>query len=174
MSSLSFGVMSRKVGQSPGSCLLVQPNTGHCRGSSCTGSCSPPAADVSPPIFAAALAALWAAFLLFFPLGTAVVVAFSGLPLGCCAADASKRLSAATSSDLGVVGHAVPLADGGPSGSVDSMRWLSLPSSDITSGPVWGLLMVLTIEVVAPGGSLPAVAAVASRPTSLSVPAAYR
>jgi hypothetical protein len=28
-SSLSFGVISRKVGQSPGACSLVQPNTGH-------------------------------------------------------------------------------------------------------------------------------------------------
>jgi hypothetical protein len=46
---------------------------------------------------------------------------------------------------------------------VESVRWLSLPSSDITSGPVWGLPTVLTTGAVAPGGSLPSVAVFASR-----------
>jgi hypothetical protein len=55
-SSLSFGVISRKVGQSPGACSLVQPNTGHCRGLSCSGVWSPPAAGDSPLASRAALA----------------------------------------------------------------------------------------------------------------------
>jgi hypothetical protein len=155
--------MSRKVGQSPGSCPHVQPNTGHCRGFSCTDSRSPLATDVSSPASAAALAALLAALLFFFPFGTVVVVAFGGPSLCCRKAGTSEHLSAAAPSELGVVGRAILLADGGPSGSVESVRWLSLPSSDITSRPVWGLPTVLTAEVVAPGGSPPAIAAVASR-----------
>ncbi len=67
-------------------------------------------------------------------------------------ADASEPFSAATPSALGVAGRAVPLADGDPSGSVESARRLSSPSSDITSGLVWGSPMVLATEVVAPGG----------------------
>ena len=70
---------------------------------------------------------------------------------------------AAASPDLDDVGRVALLASGGPSGSVESVPWLSLPSSDITSGPAWELPTVLTTEVVAPGGPLPAVAAVASR-----------
>jgi len=136
MSSLSFGVMSRKVGQSPGSCPLVQPNTGHCRGSSCAGSRSPLAADVVPLASAAALAAFLAALLLFFPLEGVVVVALGRSPIGCCVADASKPLSAATPSALGVAGCAVPFAGGDSSGSVESARWLSHPSSDVASGLV--------------------------------------
>jgi hypothetical protein len=134
MSSLSFGVMSRKVGQSPGSCPLMQPNTGHCRGFSCTDSCSPLAADAPSPATAAALPALLAALLLFFPIGLAVVVEFSVPSLCCRAAGTPEHLLAAAPSELGVVGLAVLLADGGPSGSVESARRLSLPSSDITSG----------------------------------------
>jgi hypothetical protein len=136
MSSLSFGVMSRKVGQSPGSCPLVQPNTGHCRGFSCTGPRSPLAADVVPLASVAALAAFLAALLLFFPLEGVVVVALGRSPIGCCAADASEPLSAATPSALGVAGRAVPFADGDSSGSVESARWLSHPSSDVASGLV--------------------------------------
>jgi hypothetical protein len=163
MSSLSFGVMSRKVGQSPGSCSLVQPNTGHCLGLSYTGPRSPPAAGVSPPISKAALAALLAALLFFFPLGTVVAVTFGGLPPGCRTADASEDFTAAASPDLSDVGWVTLLASGGPSGLVESVPWLSLPSSDITSGPAWGPPTVLTAEVVARGGSLPAVVADASR-----------
>jgi hypothetical protein len=138
MSSLSFSVMSRKVGQSPGSCPLVQPNTEHCHGLSRAGPRSSPAADVSPPISKAALAALLAALLFFFPLGTAVVVTFGGPSLGCRAADASEYFTAAASPDLGDAGRVTLLASGGPSGSVESEPWLLLPSSDITSGPAWG------------------------------------
>jgi hypothetical protein len=153
--------MSRKVGQSPGSCPLVQPNTGHCRGFSRAGPCSPLAAGVVPPVSAAALAAFLAALLLFFLFGIAVVVAFGGPPTGCCAAGIFGHLSAAAPPELGVVGRVALFADGDSSGSVESVRWLSLPSLDITSGLVRGLLAVLTAEVVTPGGSLPAVAAVA-------------
>jgi hypothetical protein len=140
--------MSRKVRQSPGSCPLLQPNTGHCRGFSCTG----PRSLFSPPTSAAALAALLAALLLFFPLGAAVVVTFGGPSLCCCAAGVSEHFTAATSSDLGDVGRAVLLASGGPSGSVESVPWLSFPSSDIASDAAWELPMVLTTEVVTPGG----------------------
>jgi hypothetical protein len=136
MSSLSFGVMSRKVGQLPGSCPLVQPNTGHCRGFSCAGPCSPLAADVVPPVSAAALAAFLAALLLFFPLGGVVVVAFGRSPVSCFAAGISEPLSVATPSALGVTGRAVLFAGGDSSGSVESVRWLLLPSSDIASGLV--------------------------------------
>ncbi len=122
MSSLSFGVISRKVGQSPGSCLLVQPNTGHCRGSSCTGPCSPLAADVTPPLSAAVLAALLAALPLLFPLGVAVAVTFGGSPLGCCAVGVSELFSAAAPPELGVVGRVALLADGSSPGSVESVR----------------------------------------------------
>jgi hypothetical protein len=178
MSSLSFGVMSRKVGQSPGSDPLVQPNTGHCRGFSRTGPCSPLAADVSPPTSAAARVLL-AALLLFFPFGIVVVVTLGGPPLGCCAADASEYFTVTTSSDFGDAGRLVPLASGGPSGSVESMSWLSLTSSDITSDPIWRLPTVRTTEVVAPGGPCPPLqpsprGLSSPAPTSLSVPAAYR
>ncbi len=44
------------------------------------------AADVTPPIPVAALAALLATLLLFFPFGIAVVVTFGEPPIGCCAA----------------------------------------------------------------------------------------
>jgi hypothetical protein len=137
MSNLSRGAISRKVGQSPGSCSLVQPNTGHCRGLSYTGLHSPSVAGVPPPISEAALAALLAALPFFFPLGIVVVVPFSGLPPGCRAADASEDFTAAASLDLGGVDWVILLASGGPSGSVESVPWLSLPSSDIASDPAW-------------------------------------
>jgi hypothetical protein len=75
-----------------------------------------------------------AALLLFFPVGLVIVVEFNEPSLCCHAAGTPEHLSASAPSELGVVGLAVLLADGGPSGSVESVRWLSLPSSDITSG----------------------------------------
>jgi hypothetical protein len=163
MSSLSFGVMSRKVGQSPGSCPLVQPNTGHCRGSPCAGSRSPLAADVALLASAAALAAFLAALLLFFLSEGVVAAALGGVSPGGCVADASEPSSAAIPSAFGVADRAVPLADGDPPGSVESARWLSHPSSDITSGLVWGLPLVLATEVAAPGGPPPTVVIAALR-----------
>jgi hypothetical protein len=148
MSNLSFVVISRKVGQSPGSCSLVQPNTGHCRGLSYIGPRSPSAVGVPPPISKAALAALLAALPFLFPLGIVVPAPFGGLPPGCCAAGASEGFKAADFTDLGDVGRVTLLASGGPSGSVESVPWLSLPSWGIISGPAWGLPMVLTAEVV--------------------------
>jgi hypothetical protein len=116
MSSLSLGVMSRKVGQSPGSCSLVQPNTGHCRGLSHIGPRSPSAAGVPLPISKAALAAFLAALPFFFPLGIAVAASFGGLPPSCCAADASEGFKAAASTDLGDVGWAPCLQAAAPLG----------------------------------------------------------
>ncbi len=125
ISSLSFGVMSRKVGQSPGSWPLVQPNTGHCRGFSCAGSNSPSAAGVALLAPAAALAAFLAALLLFFPPEGVVTTALGGALPGGCAAGVSGSSSAATPSALGVAGRTAPLVGGGSSGSVESARWSS-------------------------------------------------
>ena len=122
MSSLSFGVISRKVGQLPGSCLLVQPNTGHDRSSSRASPCSLLAAGVTPPLSVAVLAALLAALPLLFPLGVAVAVTFGESPLGCCAVGASEHFSAAAPLELGVVGRVALFADGSSSGSVEPVR----------------------------------------------------
>jgi hypothetical protein len=75
-SSLSFGVMSRNVGQSSGACFLVHPNTGHCTlffpgGPAAEGAWPPapptgPAAGLAPSASLAALAALLAALFFFF------------------------------------------------------------------------------------------------------------
>ncbi len=146
----------------------MQPNTGHCRGLSYTGPRSLPAAGDPPPISEAALAALLAAPLFFFLLGIVVAVPFSGPSPGCCAADASEDFTATASLYLGGVDWVILLASGGPSGSVESVPWLSFPSSDITSGPTWGPPTVLNADGPdrrsgRPRGSLPAVAADASR-----------
>jgi hypothetical protein len=65
-----------------------------------------------PPVSVAALAAFLAALLLFFPVGIAVVVAFGGPPLGCCAAGTSEHFSAAVPPELGVADRAVLFAEG--------------------------------------------------------------
>jgi hypothetical protein len=85
-SSLSFGVMSRNVGQSFGACSLVQPNTGHCR-DFLTGGAWPPSAACEPPSASkAALAALLAALFFFFPPWViAAALADGVLPDGCAA-----------------------------------------------------------------------------------------
>jgi hypothetical protein len=80
-----FRVMSRKVGQSPGVCSLVQPNTGHCRGLSADSAWLPPVVDDSPSASKAALAALLAALLFLFPPGIAAIVLTDGFPHGGCA-----------------------------------------------------------------------------------------
>ncbi|MFN9908641.1 MAG: hypothetical protein ACK56F_21365, partial [bacterium] len=117
----------------------MQPNTGHCRGA---GSCLPLATEVASPASAAALAAFVAALLLFFLPECVVVAALGGISPGGCVADASEPSSAAIPSASGVAGRSVPLADGDPSGSVESARWFSHPSSDITSGLVRGSPLV--------------------------------
>ncbi len=74
-SNLSFGVISRNVGQSFGACFLIHPNTGHClffRGGSATEGAWPPAPPPGPavgnppPASLAALAAFLAALFFFF------------------------------------------------------------------------------------------------------------
>ncbi len=81
-------------------------------------------AGVVPLASAAALAAFLAALLLFFLPEGVVAVALGGVSTGGCVADASETFSAAAPSAFGVAGRAVPLADGDPSGSVESARWL--------------------------------------------------
>ncbi|MFN9902121.1 MAG: hypothetical protein ACK55Z_25735, partial [bacterium] len=74
----------------------MQPNTGHCRGSSCAGSRTPLAADVAPSASAAALAAFLAALLLFFLPEGVVAAALGRSSAGCCATDSPARFSVMT------------------------------------------------------------------------------
>ncbi len=89
-----------------------------------------------PLASAAALAAFLVALLLFYPLEDVVVAALGRSPVGCCAAGSSEPFLAVTPSALGVAGRVVLLAGGDSSGSVESARRFSPPSSGIASGLV--------------------------------------
>jgi hypothetical protein len=122
------------VGQWPGACSLVQPNTGHCRGLSDSGAWLPFVAGDPPLASRAALAAFLATLLFLFPPGTVIIVLTDGSPPGGCATDAPEGPRATASCRLGDAGRTTPLVSGGPSGPVQSVAWLSSSLSDTTSG----------------------------------------